>query len=102
MAVTFAPIFIALLIELFPTSPQPMTVTFEFFFSEIEDTKTPFPPDEYSRNCIPFCIAKFPAIFDIGINKGYVLLSIIISVAIPVSFFSNSFFVKSKFEARCK
>jgi len=102
IAVTFAPIFIALLIELFPTSPQPMTVTLEFFLSEIEDTKTPFPPDEYSRNCIPFCIAMFPAIFDIGTNKGYMLLSIIISVAIPVSFFSSSFFVKSKFEARCK
>ena len=54
IAVTFAPTLIALCIELFPTSPHPTTVTLALLLSEIDDNKIPLPPEEYSKNCIPF------------------------------------------------
>ena len=77
-----------------------MTVTFEFFSPDIDERSSPFPFEEYSKNCIPFWIARFPAIFDIGIRSGYSFPLIIISVAIPVNFFSNSIFVSERFDAR--
>ena len=102
IATTEAPIWIDLSIEALPTSPHPITTTFELLSSEIEDNNSPLPCEEYSKNCIPFWIARFPAILDIGIKRGYWFPSIIISVAIPVNFFSRSFFVIDKLDAKCK
>ena len=67
---TSAPIPIATAAALRPTLPPPMIITFAAATPGTPPSSTPRPPSGFSSMNAPACVARRPAISDIGASSG--------------------------------